>query len=85
MSDTPLDLLRLNLDEKVYVKLKGCREIVGILQAFDSHCNLVLSDALETIYTLKKEDEKELDINTKNSEMIFVRGDTVLLVTTVEP
>ncbi|KAH3900009.1 related to U6 snRNA-associated Sm-like protein LSm3 [Saccharomycodes ludwigii] len=81
-SDTPLDLLRLNLDEEVYVKLRGCREIVGTLQAFDSHCNLVLSDAIETIYELNEEDNEKLTSSNKSSEMLFIRGDTVLLVTT---
>ncbi|AGO12472.1 AaceriAER125Cp [[Ashbya] aceris (nom. inval.)] len=78
MSDTPLDLLRLNLDERVYVKLRGARKLSGTLQAFDSHCNIVLSDAEETIYQLI---DGELKSETKSSEMVFVRGDSVTLVT----
>ncbi|SCV04859.1 LANO_0G13036g1_1 [Lachancea nothofagi CBS 11611] len=77
--DTPLDLLKLNLDEKVFVKLRGAREMTGTLQAFDSHCNIVLSNATETIYELV---EGELKSNTKGSEMVFVRGDSVTLITT---
>lgn len=77
--DTPLDLLKLNLDEKVYVKLRGARELTGTLQAFDSHCNIVLSDAIETIYELIS---GELKSTEKSSEMIFVRGDSVTLITT---
>jgi U6 snRNA-associated Sm-like protein LSm3 len=66
-SREPLDLIRLLLDEQVFVKLRGAREITGRLQvsritsmltpsiltpskAYDSHCNIVLSDAVETIY-----------------------------------
>ncbi|CCE61725.1 hypothetical protein TPHA_0B00530 [Tetrapisispora phaffii CBS 4417] len=79
---TPLDLLKLNLDERVYVKLRGARELVGTLQAFDSHCNFVLSDAVETIYQLI---DGELKSREKSSEMIFVRGDTVALITTPLP
>lgn len=45
----PLDLIRLSLDEHVYVKLRGDRELRGRLHAYDSHCNIVLSDAEETI------------------------------------
>ncbi|CCD27163.1 U4/U6-U5 snRNP complex subunit LSM3 NDAI_0J02710 [Naumovozyma dairenensis CBS 421] len=78
--ETPLDLLKLNLDEQVYVKLRGARSLVGTLQAFDSHCNIVLSDAIETIYEL--DDEGDLQSVERNSEMIFVRGDTVTLITT---
>ncbi|QLG73107.1 hypothetical protein HG535_0E01910 [Zygotorulaspora mrakii] len=76
--DTPLDLLKLNLDEKVYVKLRGARELIGTLQAFDSHCNIVLSDAVETIYELTDGDLKSTE---RSSEMIFVRGDSVTLIT----
>lgn len=78
MSDTPLDLLKLNLDERVYVKLRDARELIGTLQAFDSHCNIVLSDAKETIYELE---EGELKSSQKFAEMIFVRGGSVTLVT----
>ncbi|OBA26214.1 Sm-like ribonucleo protein [Hanseniaspora valbyensis NRRL Y-1626] len=78
----PLDLLRLNLDTKVIVKLRDCRELRGVLQAFDSHSNLVLSDCTETVYKLNDVTD-ELEILEKNeSEMIFVRGDNVLLLTT---
>lgn len=79
MSDTPLNLLRLNLDERIYVKLRGARKLTGTLQAFDSHCNIVLSDAEETIYQLV---DGELKHETKTSEIIFVRGDSVTLITT---
>ncbi|ODV74891.1 U4/U6-U5 snRNP complex subunit LSM3 [Cyberlindnera jadinii NRRL Y-1542] len=82
MSSTPtepLDLIRLLLDEQVFVKLRGAREITGRLQAYDSHCNIVLSDATETIYDT--DDSNGLKSTTKNSEIIFVRGDSVILVT----
>ncbi|AMD22067.1 HGL273Cp [Eremothecium sinecaudum] len=79
MSDTPLTLLKLNLDERVYVKLRGARKLTGTLQAFDSHCNIVLSDAEETIYRLE---DGNLKTQTKSSEMVFVRGDSVTLITT---
>lgn len=76
--EAPLDLLKLNLDEKVYVKLRGARELTGTLQAFDSHCNIVLSDAVESIYELV---DGELKSTEKSSEMVFVRGDSVTLIT----
>lgn len=81
-SNTPLDLLKLNLDERIHVKLRGARSMAGTLQAFDSHCNIVLSDAVETIYDLKE--DGELQSNERLSEMVFVRGDSVTLITTPE-
>lgn len=53
----PLDLVKLLLDEIVFVKLRGDRELKGRLHAYDSHCNLVLGDVEETIYVVDEEDE----------------------------
>lgn len=36
----PLDLIRLSIDERIYVKCKGDRELRGTLHAFDQHLNL---------------------------------------------
>ncbi|KAI9829532.1 MAG: hypothetical protein M1826_005576 [Phylliscum demangeonii] len=55
----PLDLVRLCLDEVVFVKLRGERELKGRLHAYDSHCNLVLGDVEETIYVVQDEDDEE--------------------------
>jgi U6 snRNA-associated Sm-like protein LSm3 len=54
----PLDLIRLSLDERVYVKLRGNRELRGRLHAYDSHCNMVLGDVEETIYVMEDEDKE---------------------------
>ncbi|KAI1001798.1 hypothetical protein K3495_g6407 [Podosphaera aphanis] len=78
----PLDLVRLCLDEVVFVKLRGDRELKGRLHAYDSHCNLVLGDVEETIYTMEEGDDDEEVLRTmfKKSEMLFVRGDSVVLI-----
>ncbi|CAK7222087.1 U4/U6-U5 snRNP complex subunit lsm3 [Sporothrix curviconia] len=55
----PLDLVKLLLDELVFVKLRGDRELKGRLHAYDSHCNLVLGDVEETIYVTENDDEEE--------------------------
>ncbi|KAL8718338.1 MAG: hypothetical protein Q9225_004517 [Loekoesia sp. 1 TL-2023] len=55
----PLDLVRLSLDEIVFVKLRGDRELKGRLHAYDSHCNLVLGDVEETVYLVEDEDEED--------------------------
>ncbi|CAN8096343.1 unnamed protein product [Discula destructiva] len=78
----PLDLVRLLLDEVVFVKLRGDRELKGRLHAYDSHCNLVLGDVEETIYMVDDEadDDDEVRTVSKKSEMLFVRGDSVVLI-----
>tara|TARA_B100001142_G_scaffold275587_1_gene284085 strand:- start:806 stop:1123 length:318 start_codon:yes stop_codon:yes gene_type:complete len=53
----PLDLIRLSLDERVYVKLRGDREIRGKLHAYDQHLNMILGDVEETITTVEIDDE----------------------------
>ncbi|KAI9851099.1 MAG: U4/U6-U5 snRNP complex subunit lsm3 [Vezdaea acicularis] len=55
----PLDLVRLSLDEIVFVKLRGDRELKGRLHAYDSHCNLVLGDVEETIYSVEDDDDED--------------------------
>ncbi|OKL61389.1 hypothetical protein UA08_03506 [Talaromyces atroroseus] len=55
----PLDLVRLSLDEIVFVKLRGDRELKGRLHAYDSHCNLVLGDVEETIYVVEEDENEE--------------------------
>lgn len=45
------------------------------IQAYDSHCNLVLGDVEETIYMVDDEtDDDEVKTVSKKSEMLFVRG-----------
>ena len=53
----PLDLIRLSLDEPVYVKMKGYRELRGVLHAYDQHLNMVLGDVEETVTSIEIDDE----------------------------
>ncbi|KAL8783863.1 MAG: hypothetical protein Q9213_004353, partial [Squamulea squamosa] len=55
----PLDLVRLSINEEVFVKLRGDRELKGRLHAYDSHCNLVLGDVEETVYVVEEDDEED--------------------------
>ncbi|TVY29386.1 putative U6 snRNA-associated Sm-like protein [Lachnellula hyalina] len=61
----PLDLVRLCLDEVVFVKLRGDRELKGRLHAYDSHCNLVLGDVEETIYVVEEDEDEDGDETVK--------------------
>ena len=55
--EEPLDLIKLSIDERVYVKCRNDRELRGRLHAFDQHLNMVLSEVEETI-TETEEDEE---------------------------
>ena len=39
--EEPFDLIRMSLDERVYVKMKNGRELKGKLYAYDQHLNMV--------------------------------------------
>ncbi|CAN6880532.1 unnamed protein product [Brassica oleracea] len=64
----PLDLIRLSIEERIYVKLRSDRELRGKLhipcslssffwQAFDQHLNMILGDVEEVITTVEIDDE----------------------------
>eukprot|EP00588_Corethron_pennatum_P015777 CAMPEP_0194283486 /NCGR_PEP_ID=MMETSP0169-20130528/25496_1 /TAXON_ID=218684 /ORGANISM="Corethron pennatum, Strain L29A3" /LENGTH=89 /DNA_ID=CAMNT_0039029101 /DNA_START=23 /DNA_END=292 /DNA_ORIENTATION=+ len=81
--EEPLDLIRLSIDERVYVKCRGDRELRGKLHAYDQHLNMVLGDAEETVTTREFDGETDEEIvrrATRRVEMLFVRGDVVVLV-----
>ena len=118
----PFDLIRVSLSELVFVKLRGDRELRGILhvslpsfisaslalltvcfKAYDGHMNMVLSSVEETIY-LVDEITKAVRVSRsspsssahsltqrqrqtvkRNCDMLFVRGDGVVLVSPSAP
>lgn len=67
----PLLFLQSCLENEVVVYAKGLKILSGSLTAFDQHLNLVLTNAKETAPSE----------NTRHFEILFVRGDSVILVT----
>ena len=81
--EEPLDLIRLSINERVYVKCRNDRELRGKLHAYDAHLNMVLSEVEETITTTEEDEETGEEIVnkvTRNVGMLFVRGDIIVLV-----
>jgi U6 snRNA-associated Sm-like protein LSm3 len=80
-SSEPFDLVRLCLDEPVFIKLRGDRELHGKLhvrvplppsstanhpkKAYDSHCNLVLGEVTETVYTVEEDADGEESVRVR--------------------
>ena len=52
----PLDLIRLSLDERIYVKLRASARSRK-LHAYDQHLNMILGDVEEVITTVEVDDE----------------------------
>ncbi|KAL7465496.1 hypothetical protein ACHAXS_005817 [Conticribra weissflogii] len=81
--EEPLDLIKLSLSERIYVKCRNSRELRGKLHAYDNHLNMVLSEVEETVTTTEEDEETGEEIVSKrvrNVGMLFVRGDIVVLV-----
>ena len=81
--EEPLDLIRLSLDERIFVKMRNERVLKGRLHAYDQHLNMILGDVEETVTTIEIDEEtyEEVYRSTKrNIPMLYVRGDSVILV-----
>ncbi|KAH7817509.1 U6 snRNA-associated Sm-like protein LSm3 [Monocercomonoides exilis] len=79
----PLDLIRLSLSERVVIKLRGERELRGMLHAYDQHLNILLSDVEETINIVDVDPETGEEIansQKKHHPLMFVRGDLIILI-----
>lgn len=79
----PMDLIRLSLLEEVKVKLRGDRELKGILHAYDQHLNIVLGDVEETLTTVEIDDEtyeEIVKVTKRKMKYLYVRGDGIILI-----
>ncbi|MHA1214010.1 MAG: LSM domain-containing protein [Candidatus Hodarchaeales archaeon] len=74
----PLDVLTAALNKKVILKVRGQREIRGILRSYDPHLNLYLEDA-EMIHP-PNEEEGGVESVTEELGNIILRGDNVILI-----
>ncbi len=68
--ERPLDLLNQSKGKEVLIQLKGDRQFVGTLLAFDMHINIALDNAKEV---------QNGEIK-KNIGLTFLRGDTIIYI-----
>ncbi len=68
--ERPLDLLNNSKNKEVLVHLKGDKQVVGTLMAFDIHINLVLDNTKEMY-------DGEIK---RNIGLTFLRGDTIIFI-----
>ena len=54
-STSPLDFVRLQLAERIFVKMRMDRTLTGVLHAYDQHLNLVLGQVKETVFDIQEE------------------------------
>ncbi|XP_044767557.1 U6 snRNA-associated Sm-like protein LSm3 [Neomonachus schauinslandi] len=82
--EEPLDLIRLSLDECIYVKMRNDRELQGRIHAYEQHLNMILGDVEETVSPIEIDEETYEEIyksRKRNIPILFVQGDGVVLVT----
>lgn len=68
--ERPLDLLNASKGKEVLIQLKGEKQYVGTLLAFDIHINIALDNAKEMQDGQVK----------KNIGLTFLRGDTIIFI-----
>lgn len=68
--ERPLDLLNQSKGKEVLIQLKGEKQFVGKLLAFDMHINVALDNAKE----MQNGEVK------KNIGLTFLRGDTIIFI-----
>ncbi|RLG17361.1 small nuclear ribonucleoprotein [Nanoarchaeota archaeon] len=70
----PLDLLNESKGKRVLVELKNGKQFIGKLVSFDIHINTVLEEA----------QEMENGEIKRNLGKIFLRGDTIIMISPSE-
>lgn len=65
----PFDLIRLSLAERVFVKLRGDRELRGTLHAYDGHMNLIMGDVEETCYVVDVDEQGQASHKIRVSQL----------------
>lgn len=70
MESRPLDALNKARNQRVILDLKNGRQLVGKLQAFDIHINVVLEDCEERVDGVVK----------RKLGTVFIRGDTIIII-----
>lgn len=68
----PLDALNNARNKRVILDLKNNKQLVGDLKAFDIHINVVLENCDERV-----DGEVKRKLGT-----VFIRGDTIILIST---
>ena len=76
----PLDFLNRALNQPIILKLRGRREVRGILRSYDQHLNLHLENTEIIYYPPPNEDGEEQEPVTETFNSIVLRGDNVILI-----
>lgn len=76
-------MIKESLSKQIYIKLRNDRELVGKLNAYDQHLNMILEDAEETHTSVELDEETYEQVykqSKRSMPMVFIRGDGVILL-----
>ena len=76
-------MIKDSLKKQIYIKLRNDRELVGKLDAYDQHLNMILEDAEETHTSVELDEETYEQVYKQNKRimpLVFIRGDGVILL-----
>ena len=74
----PLELVDKCIGSRIWVIMKGDKEVVGTLRGFDEFVNMVLDDVTEYVVTARGREKTKLDkilFNGNNEAMMLPGGD----------
>lgn len=71
--DVTVQVLKENIGKNIVIKLKGDKVVKGVLEKFDQHMNLVLSEATE----YKAEEATKLG-------NLLLKGDNIIIISPQE-
>lgn len=71
--DVTVQVLKENIGKHIVIKLKGDKVVKGVLEKFDQHMNLVLSEATE----YKAEEATKLG-------NLLLKGDNIIIISPQE-
>ena len=74
----PLELVDKCIGSRIWVIMKGDKEVVGTLRGFDEYVNMVLDDVTEYVVTARGREKTKLDqilLNGNNVAMMVPGGD----------
>ena len=74
----PLELVDKCIGSRIWIIMKGDKEVVGTLLGFDDYVNMVMEDAVEYTFTSEGREVTKL-------ESILLNGNNVAMLSTGEP
>ena len=78
----PMDYVRLLMERRVRVQVDEKRDLYGILDAYDEHLNIILSDVQEKLYSTNE--DGSFSCHERKIDLLYVHGIRVISISPIE-